>query len=72
MWCLVGRMRIDNYCQKYTTKTFPGSRVGLMLDMDVGTVEYVINDVRKGIAYKSDDLKSGEYYFDVSLFYKGD
>ena len=43
-----------------------------MLDMDVGTLEYVINDVRKGIAYKSDDLKSGEYYFDVSLFYKGD
>lgn len=72
LWCFDGQMRINNEYYKYTTRIFPGSRVGVLLDMDLGTLEYVVNDVKKGVAYKDPSLKTGEFFFDIGLFFKGD
>ena len=42
------------------------SQIGVMLDMDCGSLSYIVDGVDKGVAIQNEELKSGEYYITLN------
>ena len=43
-----------------------------MLDMDMGTLGFIVNGVDKGVAIQNEELKSGEYFITLNLHGQND
>ena len=39
-----------------------------MLDMDLGTIGFIVNGVDKGVAIQNEELKSGEYFITLNVY----
>jgi hypothetical protein len=59
--------------EKYPNSKFkPGDTISVMLDMDEGSLSYSINGQYLGVAFQSEDLKTGELYPAVAPVYNTD
>ena len=48
------------------------SVIDMLFDMDNGRLSFIVNGVNKGIAFESDDLKTGEYYLTYNCYHTND
>ena len=58
--------------KKYVSKIDNNSVIWVLLDMDKGSLKFIINGVDKGEAIRTDDLKSGEFYLTLNMISKND
>ena len=65
LYCGNGDKNFDFDFIPYVKKIDPGSRVGVMLDMDNGTLEFTVDGQRMGLAHEDPELKAGEWFYTV-------
>ena len=58
--------------KKAGCKAPPGSTVEVLLDMDKGTLRFIVDGKDQGVAITDKDLTEGEYFITLALGLKGD
>ena len=48
-----------------------GSIVGVLLDMELGTLEFTVNGKKLGVAYQGPELKRGSWHFTLQVIGQG-